>query len=416
MKTSRWMETLRVLGPGLAVAATGVGAGDMIAAAVAGARYGTVVIWAALVGALLKFALNEGIARWQLATGETLLEGWACRLNRWISILFVIYLALWGFIVAGALMAACGLAAHALMPALSVAQWGALHSVAAVGLVLAGRYHLFENMMKFFIGLMFAVIMYCAVRIQPDWGNLLASFCRPHIPAGAGKFLLGVIGGVGGSVTLLNYSYWIREKRWEGPAQAPTVRLDLGAGYLLTGLFGAAMIIIAAGVNPEVVGGNEMALAVARRLGEIAGVPGRWMFLVGFWGAVFSSMLGVWQGVPYMFADFMALRRSAGMVPVTPEANTRQYRVFLLYLALPPMLLLLVDRPVWVVIIYAVFGALFMPFLAGTLLYMNNRQDWVGRLKNGPVMNFLLMGALGVFAYLSITEIVEQVGKLITAG
>lgn len=60
---SGWTR-LRALGPGLVLAATGVGAGDMLAAAVAGARYGHAVLWPALVGALLKFALTEGIARW----------------------------------------------------------------------------------------------------------------------------------------------------------------------------------------------------------------------------------------------------------------------------------------------------------------------------------------------------------------
>ena len=65
------MKFLKNIGPGIVVAATGVGAGDMIAASVAGAKYGTVIIWAAIVGAVIKFVLNEGMARWQLATGTT---------------------------------------------------------------------------------------------------------------------------------------------------------------------------------------------------------------------------------------------------------------------------------------------------------------------------------------------------------
>ncbi len=70
------MLRLRGLGPGIVIAATGLGAGDLIAASVAGANYGIALLWAAMVGALLKFTLNEGLARWQLATGTTLLEGW----------------------------------------------------------------------------------------------------------------------------------------------------------------------------------------------------------------------------------------------------------------------------------------------------------------------------------------------------
>ena len=59
---------LMIIGPGFAVAATGVGAGDMVSAAVAGSRYGMAIAWAAIVGAILKYVMNEGVARWQLAT------------------------------------------------------------------------------------------------------------------------------------------------------------------------------------------------------------------------------------------------------------------------------------------------------------------------------------------------------------
>jgi len=91
-----------VIGPGLVIAATGVGAGDLVAAAVSGSRYGFAVVWAAAVGAILKYTLNEGLARWQLVTGTTLLEGWARHLGRWLQYLFVAYLVVWSFVVAGA--------------------------------------------------------------------------------------------------------------------------------------------------------------------------------------------------------------------------------------------------------------------------------------------------------------------------
>jgi len=53
-----------------------------------------------------------------------------------------------------------------------------------------------------------------------------------------------------------------------------------------------------------------------RRLSVLAvvGPAARWAFLVGAWGAVFSSLLGVWQSVPYLFADCWRLIRK----PRTP--------------------------------------------------------------------------------------------------
>ncbi len=57
--------------PGILLAATGVGAGDLLTAGMAGSEVGLSVLWAALVGAMLKWTLSEGIARWQMATGTS---------------------------------------------------------------------------------------------------------------------------------------------------------------------------------------------------------------------------------------------------------------------------------------------------------------------------------------------------------
>lgn len=401
------MIRLRELGPGIVIAATGLGAGDLIAASVAGAKYGVAIVWAAVVGAVLKFALNEGLARWQLATGTTLLEGWVRRLPRFWSVYFFVYLLLWSFIVAGALMAATGLAVHALVPAVSVEVGGAVQSVLAALLVLLGRYRLLEVMMKFFIAMMFAVVLYCAVALQPDWGSVIGAIVVPRLPEGSVFFLLGVIGGVGGSVTLLSYGYWIRERGWSGSGQLRQVRTDLLVAYALTGLFGMAIIVVSAGVAPEIMSGSRMVLAVAEQMGATLGEVAKWCFLIGFWGAVFSSMLGVWQGVPYLFADFVhEWRNNSGEKVI--DTGSVPYRAYLAFLAVPPMVLLWVGKPVWVVLIYSVAGAAFMPLLAGLLLYMNGFRNWLGALRNRWPANLALLAAIALFAALFIQKLIEM--------
>ena len=79
---------LQRVGPGLLIAATGVGAGDLATAGFAGARLGVIVLWAIVLGAAMKFVLNEGLARWQLSSGTTLLEGVANHVGRWAILLF----------------------------------------------------------------------------------------------------------------------------------------------------------------------------------------------------------------------------------------------------------------------------------------------------------------------------------------
>lgn len=399
------LNSFKSIGPGIVIAATGVGAGDLIAASVSGARFGTTILWAAVIGAVIKYVINENLARWQLVTGTSLLEGWIHRLPRFISIYFLLYLFLWSFIVAAALISATGLAAHAMVPAVSVEVWGILHSIIALIIVWFGGYRQIELIMKLLIAVMFIVVIVCATMLLPTAGELLSGIFIPSLPDGSIVFVLGVIGGVGGSVTVMSYGYWIREKQWRGTEYINQCRTDLSVAYLLTGLFGLAVMIIAAGVQPEVVTGSKMILAVADHLEKSVGESGRWLFLVGFWGAVFSSMIGVWDGVPYLFTDFVhASRKQAVKISSDDYTKTPHYRAYLLYLALPPMLLLTLGKPVWIVVIYSVTGAFFMPFLAALLIYMNNRRDWLKTYSNGYMMNALLLVSILLFSYLLIEK------------
>jgi Mn2+/Fe2+ NRAMP family transporter len=402
---------LRNVGPGLVVAATGVGAGDMVAAAKAGATYGLPVLWTALLGAVLKLALAEGVARWQLATGTTVLEGWVRSFGTAVRLYFLVYLVFWTLIVAAALMAACGLAAHALVPAVPVATWGIAHGLAACVFVWLESYRGFETAMKIAIGLMFAGVVGTAAFQAPPLSETLASLVVPRVPAGATFLLLGVIGGVGGTLTLLSYNYWMREKGWEGPGWITPVRFDLGAGYVLTGIFGVSLIVLSAEVlHPQGIRitGSQGVIQMAEILGSRFGRAGELVFLAGFWGAVASSCLGVWQGVPYLFADYVGILRGERAAGGRVSPRGRLYRGYLLFLTIPPMAIVLIGEPVWIVVAYAAVGSLFMPFLAGTLLVMNNRRSLVGGLTNGPLANAALALCLALFLYLSWVELASR--------
>lgn len=404
------MGWMRMLGPGVAIAATGVGAGDLVAAAVAGSRFGLALLWSVLVGALLKLALNEGLARWQLATGTTLLEGWVERLGRPAALLFGAYLVAWSLFVGAALISACGLAGHAVFPQLGVTAWGALHSVVMALLVLAGGYVLFEGLMKALVGVMVVALVGCAFWVRTPWEVVTASLAEAGLPAEGLGLTLGILGGVGGSLTLLSYGYWIREKGWEGAAWLKMVRFDLSFAYGVTGLFGVAIMVLAAAVlhtEGIAVEGAAGVANMAEILARVLGPAGRWIFLAGFWAAVATSMLGVWQGVPYLFCDLLALLR--GKEGAEREAalsiRTAPYRLYLAWLALPPLLLVAQGRPVALVVLYAIVGALFMPFLAGSLLVMNSRRAWVGSLRSGWLTQLALVAALALFAWLGATRI-----------
>ncbi len=404
------------LAPGLLVAATGVGAGDLLTAALGGSALGLSLLWAAAWGALFKWLLNEGIARWQLATGSTLLEGWTQRLGQWIRWLFLAYFLAWSFFTGGALINACGVAATAILPlsedpSTSKLLWGVAHSLAGLALVRLGGFPLFARLMSACVGLMFLTVATTAILSRPDWGAALRGLLIPSFPPDGLGWVLGMLGGVGGTVTLLSYGYWIREAGREGPEGLRACRLDLGAGYAMTALFGLSMVLIGSTLRLEG-SGVRLAPLLAGKLAETIGPAGRWIFLAGFWAAVFSSLLGVWQSAPYLFADFLSLRRrQAG--PAPRLETTAAYRHFQVALALVPLplLLLSVKRAQ---LAYATLGSLFMPLLALTLLLMNNRRDWVGeRWRNGWITNAALALVLLLFLVVGYVEAADQVRQFL---
>lgn len=393
MSAPRRPNLLALVGPGLLVAATGVGAGDLATGAFTGRQLGTAVLWAVLVGAGVKYVLSEGLTRWQLVTGETLLEGACKHLGAPVRYGFLVYLLLWSFGVGAALMSACGVAAHALVPIWDGPTdkqfYGVVHSLVAMALVVLGGYRLFEKVMSVCIAIMFATVVSVAILIGPAWGEILPGLCVPTIPHAEGKGLewtIALLGGVGGTLTIVCYGYWIREENRTSIDNLRTCRMDLASGYGMTALFGIGMVIIGAVSKPESTAkGAELIVDIGAHLGAspaLGGLAGlaEWAFLIGAWCAVFSSLFGVWQCTPYLFADFwnLSFRKEGDERLDVVDTTSRAYRGYLLALGtVPIVLLLLMDFRMlqkW----NAIWGALVIPLLAVALLILNGRSRWIG--------------------------------------
>ncbi len=422
MKSSRRSSILALLGPGLMLAATGVGAGDLAGGAFAGMKLGVAVLWAVLLGAFFKFVVTEGLARWQLATGTTLLEGATLRLGPVVRWGFLLYLVVWSFGVGGALISACGVAAHALFPVFddpSQAKivFGIGHSLLGLALVWVGSFRFLERTMVILVSLMIVIVLVTGALIGADWGAVLRGLVIPRVPdlPEAVPWTLALMGGVGGTLTVLCYGYWIREEKRSGPEDLRSCRWDLGISYALVALFAMAMVILADGMTLSGKGAT-LVVDLADRLGERTHPAARLIFLGGAWAAVFSSLLGVWQAVPYLFADFWHLHRNrrsldpASFKPYQVDTRGKTYRAYLIGLALVPLLGLRYDFQL-VQKLYAVFGALVMPMLALALLVLNGRAAWVGEsFRNRWWTSVVLVGVLGFFAWVGLPKLAAALG------
>jgi Mn2+/Fe2+ NRAMP family transporter len=145
------------------------------------------------------------------------------------------------------------------------------------------------------------------------------------------------------------------------------------------------------------------------RYGEVFGK----VFLIGFFASSFSSLIGVWSGVSLMFADYVGNLRDLPSGHPDTRTGGRYFRAYMLWLTFPPMLLLLLDEPVGLILAYGTLGALFMPFLAITLLVLLNKRrpgalphsDVPDEWRNGWLSNGTLALCALLFLALAVNEL-----------
>jgi Mn2+/Fe2+ NRAMP family transporter len=411
----------KYIGPGIVVAATGVGAGDLVATLIAGSKFGYTLLWAAVIGCVVKISLAEAAGRWHLATGRTLFEGWRT-LGRWTTVYFAIYVVIWGFVYGATAMSSSALPIVALFPdGPGLKTWAVITGLVGLVFVWFNRYAVFEKVMTVVIGMKFLIVVYVAIRVLPDLGAAVAGLA-PVLPDGSVLYTLGLIGGVGGTITMAAYGYWVNAKGWTNSRWMKVMRLDNRVAYITTGFFVVAMLIIGA----ELLHSSHIALTSGDRglidLGTILedrfGAVTAKLFLIGFFATSFGALIGVWHGVSLMFADFVErLQRDRRGVPVEESTGTVEevaagkrerslpFRLYLLWLTFPPIVLLFLDQPFGLVVAYGVLGAFFMPFLAVTLLWLLNTSRTPSEWRNGILSNVMLTAGGLLFVVLCVQQV-----------
>jgi Mn2+/Fe2+ NRAMP family transporter len=287
--------------------------------------------------------------------------------------------------------------------------YGIAHSLLAVALVRLGGYRLFGNLMHVCIAVMFVVVVLTAMALRPPIGEFLSGLVIPTIPQRGASWTVALMGGIGGTVTVLCYGYWIREEGRHGSDDLAVCRVDLAIAYAMTAIFGLSMVTIGNSLEQVEGSGATLMVGIASQLEAIFGTAGplvKWAFLIGAWSAVFTSLFGVWQSIPYVFADlWQQMRRGPGQHPPI-DTNSLPYQSYLYAIALVPIVGLLAADFRSMMKVYAIVGALFIPMLAVVLLALNGRPQWVGKdHQNSRATTAALSGALVLFALVAAIEL-----------
>ena len=235
MRFAKLIAFWNSLGPGVLLAATSVGASHLVLGPRAGMLYGPALLWLVLVSHLIKYPAFDLGPRYSMATGESLLAGYARVPGpfRWPLVLFVVFTIAQGIGVAVAVVSIAasvltvsfsgdwlsGLAEFGITP---LAFWGVIVATVSFGLLVVGRYPGMDLLNRVMMTLL-VLLTVVAFALKPAPADSYAHLVIPVLPAGALVLAAALLGWMPTGIDVsIWHSMWALEKRAGGP---PTLRM-----------------------------------------------------------------------------------------------------------------------------------------------------------------------------------------------
>lgn len=239
-----WMDYARGVGPGLIVAMSWLGAGDLIDSSVSGANYGYALMWALALALICRYFYVSAIAKYFLCNshGDTsILQGYG-RLWRWLPLIIGIGAYISGFILQTYMAKGVGTALFYAFGQVGGQKWGVFIwtavAVALTILVTMSKWQsaIFQWIARVAVVILIVSFVGAVIYRGADWGGMAAGLFG-GVPSNKGLFpsllvAASLIGAVGGSAANLLYPEFMQDKGWRGPAFRKLQRLDLLAGIV----------------------------------------------------------------------------------------------------------------------------------------------------------------------------------------
>jgi len=392
-----FLEYLRSLGPGMVVALTWLGAGDLVDAAVAGRDYGYALMWALALALLVRWAFVSTIAKYQLCNprGETVLEGLG-RLHPYFPPFLCLATLLFAHGVGVYLYQGLGESLHALFGG-PPAGWAIAWAIVSFVLVFRPVWRRIEWVFMGFLGLLGVSLITAALWAGPDWGGVLRGTFGFAVPPQRGSFtalvvVVSLIGAVGGSLANLMYPYLMREKGWTTPAHRRLQLYDLAFGVLAMIVLDLAVWVLAA---QEFRGAS---LATAMDLGDLLthrlGPWGGTLIYLGIFAACATTVVGNGLAFSYLATDAFLVWRAPASERRAGDYRTHPlYRACVVWILCSPLAWVVGGRTsfVQVTVMINALQVLILPVLAGGLWCLTGSEVFIGKEhRNGLWENALL--------------------------
>ena len=394
-----WPGILRQLGPGLIISAVIVGSGELIVTPKLGATVGFDMLWFIILGCFIKVFVQIELGRFAISNGMTTLQAmnsipgprfivsWLVWL--WLLMYFALIFQVAGMV--GGLASVFSLAGFPLPnQALAV-----LTSASAAVLLVVGRYRMVEFFSTALVAIFTLTTLVAVGALQTTsfaiTGEQLASGLQFRLPDNFTKAFaaFGII-GVGAS-ELIYYPYWCLEKGYArnvGPREdSPTWRerargwigvmhIDAWVSFAIYTTATVAFYLLGAAVlhaKGLVVENNQMIATLSHMYRETFGQWSYWLFLLGAFAVLYSTVFGATASNARLMADALSL---FGVIRYRDaEHRTRWVKIGCVLLPTAfTSVYLIVGEPVSLVFVGALAQGLMLPFLAFAALYFHRRR------------------------------------------
>ena len=391
---------LRRIGPGMVLAASIVGSGELIATTTLGAQAGFTLLWIILVSCAIKPAVQAELGRYTIATGHTGLEGFDAvpgprPIVRWLVWAWAITVLL-TLLQVGGMYGGVSQVLNAIVPGVPINAWAGVCLAITMALLLGGGYDRIERFAFIKVGL-FTLLTVCAAAIlfgRPDPISVsdLASGLRLDLPSTGLATAVAVFGITGvGATELVMYPYWCVEKgyaRFTGPRDGTAawtarargwirvMHIDIACSLVIYTFATVAFYLLGASVlhGMGVVPADRDTISVLSNIyTQTLGGWALWVFYAGAVITLYGTIFAATAAHARLFAD--AVRIAGAYDRDDAASRLRWRRRFVIILSIVPVLLYWFFRsPVQMVVIGGVAQALMLPLIGAAAIYLRHRQ------------------------------------------
>jgi NRAMP (natural resistance-associated macrophage protein)-like metal ion transporter len=386
VRPGRWRQValfLAVMGPGLITASVDNDAGGITTYSLAGAQFGTKLLWTLGPVTLALIVVQEMSARMGVVTGKGLgdliRENFGVRTTFWISVALVIAN------LANTIAEFAGVAAS--LQIFRVPPWVSVPLV-ALGvwlLVLKGSNRVVE---KVFLAASLLYVAYpiSLVLAKPDWGEVALAAVTPTFQTD-GAYVAMLIGLVGTTIAPWMQFYQqaaVVEKRIDVDELRYT-RIDVVMGCLVTYVVAFSIVMACAATLHKEGISIQTADQAALALAPLAGRYASWLFAFGLFNAsLFAAAI-----LPLSTAYFVTESAGweSGLDKKWGEAK-QFYWLFTGIVAVGAAVVLLPRLPlIRIMLVSQIVNGMLLPFVLIYMLRLANDEKLMGVHRNGRWFN-----------------------------